>query len=52
MDVRLNGEPFEGVDHFKSLGSQVAADGLSEMVIVHKMKAEFKPSSLTTMMRV
>ena len=37
MNVRLNGEPLEGVDYFKFLGSQVAADGGCERNVVHRM---------------
>ena len=35
--VILNGEPLEGVDCFKYLGSQVAADGGCERDVVHRM---------------
>ena len=37
MHVRLNGEPFEEVECFKYLGSQVAADGGCERDVVHRM---------------
>ena len=37
MHVRLNSEPFEEVDCFKYLGSQVAAAGYCEMDVVHRM---------------
>ena len=37
MHVILNGEPFEEVDCFKYLGSQVAADGGCERDVVHRM---------------
>ena len=37
MHVILNGEQLEEVDSFKYLGSQVAADGGCEMVVVHRM---------------
>ena len=33
----LNGEPLEEVDCFKYLGSQVAAGGGCERVVVHRM---------------
>ena len=36
MLVRLNSEPFEEVDYFKYLGSQVEADGGCEKVIVQR----------------
>ena len=37
MHVMLNGEPFEEVDCFKYLGSQVASDGGCEIDVVHRM---------------
>ena len=37
MNMILNGEPLEGVDCFKYLGSQVAADGGCERDVVHRM---------------
>ena len=37
MHVILNGEPLEGVDCFKHLGLQVAADGGCEREVVHRM---------------
>ena len=37
MHVILNGKPFEGVNSFKYLGSQVAADGGCERDVVHRM---------------
>ena len=37
MQVILNCEPFEEVDCFKYLGSQVAADGGRERKVVHRM---------------
>ena len=36
MNARLNGEPFEEVDCFKYLGSQVAADGDVKSIGTHK----------------
>ena len=36
MNVMLNSEPFEEVDCFKYLGSQVAADGGCERDVVHE----------------
>ena len=38
MNVILNGEPLEEVDCFKSLGSQVAADGECERDVVYWMR--------------
>ena len=38
----LNGEPLEGVDCFKNLGSQVAADGGSERDVVHRMNDGYR----------
>ena len=40
MHVILNGEPFEEVDCFKYLVSQVAADGGCERDVVHRMNEE------------
>ena len=40
MRVTLNCEPFEEVDCFKYLGSQVAADGGCERDVVHRMNEE------------
>ena len=40
MHVLLNGEPFEEVDCFKYLGSQVAADGGCERV--HRMNEGYR----------
>ena len=37
MHVILNSEPFEEVDCFKYLGSQVAADGGCDRDVVHRM---------------
>ena len=42
MYVRLNGDPLEEVDHFKLLGSQVAANGGCESDVVHKMSKGYK----------
>ena len=42
MHVILNGEPLEEVDRFKYLGSQVAADGLSERDVVHRMNEGYR----------
>ena len=42
LHVILNGELLEGVDCFKYLGSQVAADGGCERDVVHKMNEEFR----------
>ena len=42
MHARLNGEPFEKVDCFQSLGSQMAADGICERDVVHRMNDEYK----------
>ena len=38
----LNGEPFEEVDCFKYRGSQVAADGGSERVVVHRINEGYR----------
>ena len=43
MHVILNGEPLEGVDCFKHLGSQVAADRGCERDVVHKMNEGYRP---------
>ena len=37
MHVTLNGDPLEEVDCLKYLRSQVAADGLCERDVVHRM---------------
>ena len=42
MHVILNGEPLEGVDCFKQLGSQVAADGGCERDMVHRMNEGYR----------
>ena len=42
MHVILNGEPFEEVDCFRYLRSQVAADGGCERDVVHKMNEEYR----------
>ena len=42
MHVILNGEPFEEVDCFKYLGSQVAADGGYERDVVRRMNEEHR----------
>ena len=42
MNVILNGEPFEEVDCFKYLGSQVEADGGCEMDVVHRMNEGYR----------
>ena len=42
MHVILNGEPFEEVDCFKYLGSQVAADGGCERDVVNRMNEGYK----------
>ena len=34
LNAILNGEPFEGIDYLKFLGSQVAADGGGEKVVI------------------
>ena len=38
----LNGEPYEEVDCFKYLRSQVAADGGCEMDVVHRMNEGYR----------
>ena len=38
----LNGEPFEVVDCFKYLGSQVADDGGCERDVVHRMNEGYR----------
>ena len=38
----LNGEPLEEVDCFKYLGSQVAADGGCERVVVYRMNEGYR----------
>ena len=42
MHVILNSEPFEEVDCFKYLGSQVAADGGCERDVVHRMNEGYR----------
>ena len=42
MHVILNGEPFEKVDCFKYLGSQVAANGGCERDVVHRMNEGYR----------
>ena len=42
MHVILNGEPFEEVDCFKYLGSQVAADGGCERDVVRRMNEGYR----------
>ena len=42
MHVILNGEPFEEVDCFKYLGSQVAADGGCERDVVHRTNEGYR----------
>ena len=42
MHVVLNGEPFEEVDFFKYLGSQVAAVGGCERDVVHRMNEGYR----------
>ena len=37
-----NGEPFEEVYCFKYLGSQVAADGICEREVVHRMNEGYR----------
>ena len=44
MHVILNGEPFEEVDCFKNLGSQVAANGGYERDVVHRMNEGYRSS--------
>ena len=38
----VNGEPLEEVDCFKYLGSQVAADGVCERDVVHRMNEGYR----------
>ena len=42
IHVILNGEPFEEVDCFKSLGSQVAADGGCERDVEHRLNEGYR----------
>ena len=42
MHVILNGEPLEEVDCFKSLGSQVSADGGCERDVVQRMNEGYR----------
>ena len=42
MHVILNGEPFEEVDCFKYLGSQVAANGGCERDEIHRMNERYR----------
>ena len=42
MHVILNGEPFEEVDCFNYLGSQVATDGGCERDVVHRMNEGYR----------
>ena len=42
MHVILNGDELEGVDCFKYLGSQVAADAVCEMNVVHRMNEGYR----------
>ena len=42
MHVILNGKPFEEVDCFKYLGSQVAADGGCDRDMVHRMNEGYR----------
>ena len=42
MQVILNGEPLEGVDCFKYLWSQVAADGGCERDEVHRLNEGYR----------
>ena len=42
MHVILNGEPFEEVNCFKYLGSQVAADGGCERDVVQRMNEGYR----------
>ena len=41
INVRRNGEPLEKVGCFKYLGSQVAADGGCERVVVHRKNEDY-----------
>ena len=45
MHGRLNGQPFEEVDCFQYLGSQVAADGGCERDVVHRMNVRYSVES-------
>ena len=40
--VTLNGEPFEELDCFKYLGSQVPAEGGCERDVVHRMNEGYR----------
>ena len=42
MHVILNSEPLEEVDCFKYLGSQVAADGVDERDVVHRINEGYR----------
>ena len=42
MHVIVNGEPLEEVDRFKYLGLQVAADGVCEKDVVHRMNEGYR----------
>ena len=42
MHVILNGEPLEKVDYVKYLGYQVAADGICERDVVHRMNEGYR----------
>ena len=42
MHVTLNGEPFEELDCFKYLGSQVPAEGGCERDVVHRMNEGYR----------
>ena len=42
MHVILNCEPLEEVDCIKYQGSQVAADGRCERVVVHRMNERYR----------
>ena len=44
MHVILNGEPFEEVDCFKYLESQMAADGGGERDMIHRIKEWYQSS--------
>ena len=46
MHMILNSEPLE-LDCFKYLGSQVAADGVCDRDVVHRMNESFTPHSLS-----
>ena len=41
MDVRLNGKPLEQVDRFGNMELHVAADGLCERDVVHRMNERY-----------